>query len=435
MTSFRRFADIPSTPLELRCCYTPAFTTLASWLATGLLIMLKLKYLRHPFHTAAVAKAQLSAYLNIRRSAADIQRRYAGDPRYNLENVTRGFAPRLCEASRIDSRSETALLQRICSAYIKAIEDEPFQAATYRPTGWWQQVRASRLGPVMRALQSRDLDALSSIYRNFFRDPCSSGLVDLPYGMTNIYFGGAINDLHRRFYLGDALHRIDYWAKQVGSRFDLRDLAGPGIGNPFGIVLDGTLIQTGAPSQHYCADRIMRQLNAQPVVVAEIGGGFGGMAYYLLRDRPRLTYLDFDLPESLALTTYYLHKAFPSKTFLLYGEEELNNKTMQQADVILMPLFELPKLPYRSVQVSFSSNAISDLSCESLAEYLKILARSTRDCFLHIGNTQATPMLAGEILRSQIPLRLAETRPSGWYTYRYSKTAEVESLYGIAHES
>jgi hypothetical protein len=396
--------------------------------------MLKLKYLRHPFHTAAVAKAQLSAYLNIRRSAADIQRRYAGDPRYNLENVTRGFAPRLCEASRIDPRNEAALLQRICSAYIKAIEDEPFQPATYRPTKWWQHVRTSRLGPVMRALQARDLDTLSGIYRNFFRDPCSSGLVDLPYGMTNIYFSGAINDLHRRFYLGDALHRIDYWATQVSSRFDLYDLAGPGIGNPFGIVLDRTLIQTGAPYQHYCAHRIMHQLTSEPTIVAEIGGGFGGMAYYLLRDRPRLTYLDFDLPESLALTTYYLHKAFPSKTFLLYGEEELNSKTMQRADVILMPLFELPKLPTGSVHVSFSSNAISDLSPESLAEYLKIVARSTRDCFLHIGNTQAPPMLAGEILRSQLPLRLTETRPSGWYTYRYSKATEVESLYRIAHE-
>jgi len=131
--------------------------------------------------------------------------------------------------------------------------------------------------------------------------------------MTKAYFGGTISDLHRRFYLGDALHRIDYWAKQVGSGFSTRDLAGPAIGNPFGITLDGTLIRTGAPGQHYCAHRIMRQLSSESAVVAEIGGGFGGMAYYLLRDRPRLTYLDFDLPESLALTTYYLHKAFPAR--------------------------------------------------------------------------------------------------------------------------
>jgi len=97
-----------------------------------------------------------------------------------------------------------------------------------------------------------------------------------------------------------------------------------------------------------------------------------------------------------------------------------------------LPLFELPKLPPRSVHVSFSSNAISDLARESLADYLKIVSRSTRDSFLHIGNTQAAPILSDEILRSQLPLHLAETKSSGWYTYRYSKAAEVESLYRVS---
>jgi hypothetical protein len=391
--------------------------------------MLKLKHLRHPLRTAAVAKARIGAHWNIRRSAERIQRRYATDPRYVLDNVTRGFSNRASKDSPAELLDELALLQRICNAYLKAVEDQQFQPKIYRPTGWWQQVRANSLGQVIRVLQTCDLHSLRGIYSNFFRDPCSTGLVDRPYGMANACSGAAISDLHRRFYLGDALHRIDTWAEQVGSGFTPRDLAGPGIGNPFGVVLDGTLIQTGAPSQHYCAQRIIRQLNSEQAVVAEIGGGYGGMAYYLLRDRQQLTFLDFDLPESLALTAYYLHKAFPSKTFLLYGEAELNRKTMQQADVVLMPLFELPKLPPKSVHVSFSANAISDLSREALAEYLCILARCTRDSFLHIGCLQSAPMLSGEILRSQLPFRLAETRPSSWYTYRYGKAAEVECLY------
>jgi hypothetical protein len=391
--------------------------------------MLKLKHLRHPLRTAGVARAQISAHLDLRRSAERIHRRYADDPRYDFENVTRGFADRLTLSRSPDPIDDTPLLERICSAYIKAVEDQPFQCETYEPTGWWQQVRANSLGPVMRALQSRDLDSLRDIYRNFFRNPCSSGLVDLPYGMARAWLGANISDLHRGYYLGDALHRIDTWARQVGSSFDLRDLAGPGIGNPFGIVINGTLIQTGTPYQHYCARRIMRQLISRHAVVAEIGGGFGGMAYYLLRDRPHLTYLDFDLPESLALTTYYLHKAFPTKTFLLYGEEELNSMAIKGADAVLMPLFELPKLPRNSVHVSFSANAMSDLSRESLAEYLRILARCTRDYFLHIGNLEAAPMLTDEITRGQLPFRLAETRPSGWYTYRCADATEMECLY------
>jgi hypothetical protein len=390
--------------------------------------MLKLKHLRHPFRTATLAKARIGAYIDIYRSGQRIQRRYADDPRYNLENVTRGFAPHFAQ-DVAGSSADTALLRRICSAYRKAIEDQPFQPEIYRPTEWWQQVRANSLGPVMRALQTSDLGALREIYRNFFRNPCSSGLVDLPYGKAKALSGKAIGDMYRRFYLGDALHRIDTWVKQAGGGFALRDLAGPGIGNPFGVVLDEILIQTGAPYQHYCAHRIMRQLISEQAFVAEIGGGFGGMAYYLLRDRPRLTYLDFDLPESLALTAYYLSKAFPSMTFLLYGEEELSSQTMRRADVILMPLFELPKLPQGSVHVSFSSNAISDLSRESLAEYLRILAHCTRDRFLHIRTSKSSTPLSDEMLRSQLPFRQLETRVANWYTYRHANAVEVESLY------
>jgi hypothetical protein len=431
MTSFRRSIDTPTASLALPLSYALVSAKIASGPGTGHLSMLKLKHLRHPLRTAALARARVGAHLNIRRSAKRIQGLYAADPRYVLDNVTHGFAHRPSEDSPDELLDDLALLQRICNAYLKAVEDQQFQPKTYRPTGWWQQVRTYSLGPVMRALQTCDLPGLRIIYRNFFRDPCSTGLVDRPYGMANACSGAAISDLHRRFYLGDALHRIDTWAEQMGSEFTTRDLAGPGIGNPFGIVLDGALIQTGAPYQHYCAQRIIRQLDNEHAVVAEIGGGYGGMAYYLLRDRAQLTYFDFDLPESLALTAYYLHKTFPSKTFLLYGESELNSKTMQRADVVLMPLFELPKLPPNSVRVSFSANAISDLSREALAEYLCILARCTRDSFLHIGSLQSAPTLSGEILRSQIPFHLTETRSSSWYTYRYGKAAEVECLYRV----
>jgi hypothetical protein len=389
--------------------------------------MLKLKHLRHPFRTAAIAKARIDGHLNIRRASGQIQRRYAADPRYDLDNVTLGFANRLAPENQEDS----ALLTRICTAYRKALEDQPFQSSIYHPTKWWQEVRTHCLGPVMRALQTGDLDTLRSIYRNFFRDRCSSGLVDLPYGAPKAWFGLSVDKRRRRYYLGDALHRIDTWAAQTSGDCTTRDLVGPNVGNPFGIILDGALIPTGATYQHYCAHRILRELAPGTAVVAEVGGGFGGMAYYLLRDRPRLTYLDFDLPESLALTAYYLQTAFPEKTFLLYGEEELSSEAIHKADVILMPLFEMPKLPTAGVDFSFSANAISDLASESMAEYLKILARCTRRSFLHIGSSEAAPKLSGEILRNQLPLRLAETHSSNWYTYRSRNAVEMESLYHV----
>jgi putative sugar O-methyltransferase len=388
--------------------------------------MMKLKYLRHPVRTANAAKGMLAARLNMWRFAAHGARRFKGDARYDLQNVTDGFASRID-----DSQNDGELLERICAAYIKATEQQQFAPETYRATEWWEQVRQRSLGPVTRALRTRDIEALRKMYRIFFRDPCSAGLLGVPYGMSNAYFGGTIKDVHRSFYLSHALYRIDYWMTQTDNRFALRNLAGPEIGNPFGVLVEGTFLRVGAEYAHYCAHRIDSLPGSEKATVAEIGGGFGGMAYYLLRDRPGVTYLDFDVPESIALSSYYLLKAFPHLKVLLYGEEELTGEAIDQADVVLMPVFELATMPARSVDVTFSSHALSDISSGSMVEYLNNIARMTRESFLYVGNSHASKVISQLISQNCSSFKLTETRSSGWHSHKISG-AGVGGAAGLA---
>jgi hypothetical protein len=296
------------------------------------------------------------------------------------------------------------------------------------PPNEWRQLREGPLQPVIRALRAHDLTTLRRMYANFFRDPCSTGLVPVPWGMARKLFGGPIPGVYRRACLGDALRRIDYWTAQTRGRFELRQLAGPGLGNPFGVFIDGTLLAPAAEYHHYCAQRLLSQLGAGRRVVAEIGGGYGGMAYYLLRDGGALTYLNFDVPESLALMSWYLMKAFPSSRFLLYGEKEIGEQFAMGADVLLMPPSAMTRVSERSVNVTFSSHAISDLSRDDLTAYLNLVERMTQNYFLHIGNGRAGQTLAAVIAERHGRLTPTETRPSGWNRHR-SPAAEVESLY------
>lgn len=388
--------------------------------------MVKLKYLRHPIQTANTAKALLASRLSMWKFASHGEQRFRGDPRYDLQNVTDGFT------SRIDDACDDAeLLGRICTAYIRTVKEQQFAPDTYKASEWWQQVRQRSLEPVTRALLTRDIDALRRMYRNFFRDPCSSGLLGAPYGMSKAYFGGTIKDVHRRFYLSHVLYRFDYWMAQTGGRFALRDLGGPGIGNPFGVSIEGTHISVGSEYAHYCAYRIGSLRDSHTATVAEIGGGFGGMAYYLLRDRAGVTYLDFDVPESIALASYYLSKAFPQLKFLLYGEKELTKEAIAQADVVLMPVFEMPTMPAQSVDVTFSSHAMSDISSGALVEYLNHIDRMTRECFLYIGNTRASESILDLISRRYDSFELADTRSSGWHSHKVSG-AGVGGAAGLA---
>ena len=387
---------------------------------------MKLKYLRHPLRTLGRAKNLFDARLSMRSFANHGRRKFKGDPRYNLQNVTDGFAPHLQTAS-----DDTQLLERICTAYIKAVARQRDAGDIYKATEWWEQVRGGGLARVRYALLNRDISALQTMYRNFYRDSCSTGLLGAPYGMSTSYFGGPIKDIHRHFYLSHVLYRLDYWSSQTDHQFTLSDLAGPELGNPFGVQLGETFIPVGAEYAHYCSHRIDILLGSKESTVAEIGGGFGNLAYYLLRDHPELTYLNFDVPESLALCSYYLMKAFPQRTFFLYGEQELSQNMIAKSDVILMPLFELDTLPAESVDVCFSSHAMSDLSPEAMDVYMDNIDRFTRSSLLYIGNRKASESMVTLIQRKHPSFSLTETRFSGWHSHKISG-AGVGGAAGLA---
>jgi hypothetical protein len=388
--------------------------------------MLKLKHLRHPLRTAQAARDLLANYWAVRKLTARGERRFRGDPRYDLQNVTDGFASRLD-----DGEDDTELLHRICKAYNKAASRQLNTDATYGATEWWQNIQRRSLTPVQHALATHDIPTLHAMYRNFFRNPCGAGLIEQPLHTTKASSSTRVNKLYRRFFLVDALSRLDYWTLKTGARFALRDLTGPGVGNPFGVQIEDTLLQTGAEYQHYCARRILDILHAPAATVTEIGGGFGGMAYYLLRDQPKITYIDFDVPESLALTAYYLLKSFPERKFLLYGEDELGQEAINRFNVILMPPFELGNTPSKSIDLTFSSHTIPALSRAARVEYLHEIARITRDSFLCIGKERPGEALDALVDAENISLKLMEKNISEWNSQRVIKAIEVECLFGL----
>jgi hypothetical protein len=258
------------------------------------------------------------------------------------------------------------------------------------------------------------------MYRNFYRDACSAGLLGAPGGLSRAYFSGRIRDVYRHFYLSHVLFRLDYWKSLTGGRYTMRDLGGPGVGNPFGIILDGTHISVGAEYSHYCSHRVREQLNSEIATVAEIGGGFGGIAYYLLRDRPGTRYVGFDLPENVALASYYLMRALPDRKFLCYGEKAITRESIAEADVVMMPRFALGAVPGASVDLTFTSHGMSELSAHELEHYLTEISRITNKKLLLMSNRAASQKIS-ECVQRHIPaFALEGSCESGWHSYKVS---------------
>jgi hypothetical protein len=262
------------------------------------------------------------------------------------------------------------------------------------------------------------------MYQNFFRDPCSTGLIEQSYSRIAAHSDQPIPALRQRFLIADALERLDYWRKLTGNRFALSDLAGPETGNPFGVEIDGVLVRTGAEYQHYCAQRVAGLMDTPDGSVAEIGGGYGGMAYYLLRDFPKMKYIGFDVPESLALTTYYLSKALPQRRLLLYGEGD----PIAEYDVILLPACMLRHTSSQSVDIVFTSQTMALLAPEARAEYLRDIARISRKHFLCIGHGD---QIHSSMRSEDGSLAVLETKASAWNDHSAIYPDEFECLYGV----
>ena len=94
-----------------------------------------------------------------------------------------------------------------------------------------------------------------------------------------------------------------------------------------------------------------------------------------------------------------------------------------------MPAQELCSLATKSIDVTFSSHAISDLSTDALVEYLRQICRITAGHFLYIGNAAAGEKLATVMKQRYPALALVETQESSWHKFRDPGAKEVELLF------
>jgi putative sugar O-methyltransferase len=391
---------------------------------------MRFKKLLQPVRLAQGLRARLVSRARARAAIQAGRARFAGHPEYRPDEVPSGFAERLRT-----QEDDAPLLHRICTAYILAKEGQRQAGATFNVSNEWLPIYERQLGPVMRALSSRDIASLRGMYQNFYRDPCSTGLAGLPVDMQKHFFGKQIEDKYRHLFLIDALHRHELWKEETRNAYPADALVSPDIGNPYGFFVGGTFVRAGSDYQHYYATTIHSLLNsaqepgAAQRVVVELGGGFGGMAYYLLRDTPAVTYIDFDLPENLALASYYLLKAFPALPTTLYGEGELTPRLLCESRIILMPSFAIKKLADRTATVCFNSYSLAEMSPSAVEEYMSHIARLTRGYFLHVNHARDAQAKADEFVRPEHRFSLLERRVAGWNLGRNPATDELQFLY------
>ncbi|MCK4662953.1 MAG: putative sugar O-methyltransferase [Bacteroidales bacterium] len=278
----------------------------------------------------------------------------------------------------ITENKHKEIVKRISKMYKKFFNEKKSISVPYKTSGEWEDYISERKG-LYNHLLNENIDEATEILKNFWRNEL--GTIVKEYAKYDQIKNNETDYIER---FKNSVLRNFLIYKEVFKK-DSNFLKIPNCGNPWGIVIESDLI---APkSTRFAAHSIQIQNLTKDIscpIIAEIGGGYGGLAYYLLRDNKDLTYIDFDLPETLVLISYYLLYIFPEKKIFLYGEGNIPDKNeLNKYSAILLPNYCLPVISNDTADVFYNSFSLSEIHKDSLDEYFKQISRITKKYFFH----------------------------------------------------
>ena len=81
-----------------------------------------------------------------------------------------------------------------------------------------------------------------------------------------------------------------------------------------------------------------------------------------------------------------LMRSLPSLSIQLYGEVELSAKALSTPGCVMMPSFEILKMPSKSAAVSFNSYSLAEMSPATIDVYIDQITSITSGYFLHVNH-------------------------------------------------
>jgi hypothetical protein len=317
--------------------------------------------------------------------------------------------------------NETAIVSPLMASFNAAKKAQGQVSEPYLPGADWKKMLESEWGKYHEACRRENIPVIAPFLRNFFRNEGLSGF----WGndrMFELFAGGdGLGSLRRAHLMG---RQFETWRAELPSE-PVATLAAPRIGNPWGYIIEGQLLYEPVCEYHYQAHYFARLLSGitNPVVM-EIGGGFGGLAYQILKCIPNVTYIGFDLPENIFLQGYYLSCAFPELRILTYdgGMTALTRDTIAKYDIVLLPNFMLQNVESAAVDLAVNVRSLSEMPAQTISEYLRQIDRVGRLFFFHENIFKARNDLHHGIVTSEFPplcnfIPLAESE-SRWPRYQ-----------------
>jgi len=151
----------------------------------------------------------------------------------------------------------------------------------------------------------------------------------------------------------------------------------PIVGDPLEISYKGRLISQDLALSSLELNRIIKQIGSlRSKRVAEIGAGYGRLAYVFMRTFPDIEYCIFDIPPTLAISQSYLAQTLGADRVVLYGndsEEAPEYNNFGRARALLPP--DLSRFPDKYFDLVINISSFDEMVREQITNYLDLIDR------------------------------------------------------------
>lgn len=282
----------------------------------------------------------------------------------------------------LNDKGELKIVERIFKSFRKMKDDQKNVDHCYLPSSIWQLQLDKSYFYLNSGLKTNDIKKFHFFLANFGTWKTYHGVESSALIRENM------KSLIRRRYLKNVVfyRQLEVWKWFYNNRIPLSSLTYPTYGNQSGAYIDNIFVGPGSFFNEIYGSLLSELVRStEHPVVADLGAGYGKLAYFTLRAIDNFTFIDFDLPETLCLAAYYLMKVWPDKKVLLYGEGNYSSDIHAQYDLIFMPSWEISKAGDSSIDLFLNKNSLGEMTRESVVNYISHITRATK-YFFHMNH-------------------------------------------------
>ena len=279
-------------------------------------------------------------------------------------------------------KKELDIVKRIFESYRKMKNDKVDFEDKYKPSSLWQNQINISYSYIVDGLKNNDLDKFHFFLSNFGNWKQYHGVE------SNLLIRNNMSNYLRRRYLKNEifLRQLKQWKWINNNHKSISTLSYPRFGNQSGAYIEDKFLGPGSFGNEFYGSILSELISdLKHPVVADLGAGYGKLAYFTLRNVKEFTFIDFDLPETLCLAAYYLMKSWPNKKTLLYGEDTFSENSKQKYELIFMPSNQIQYVGKDSIDLFMNKNSLGEMSPDAAINYVNHICNSTK-YFFHMNH-------------------------------------------------